>query len=373
MNRSRIHAIEALQNAAAIVVVFWHYQFFFNAKPFPLILGAFYADGQVIIDVLFVSSAFGIAFYYFTQSSKLSFRDFLSRRIARLYPLQIVTFGATAIVFYAIWLKTGVYGSVYLNNDVYHAALNLLFLQYIGLQHGYSFNGPSWLISVEFCVSILLILTFFVKSDLCRIVMWAMTAVASALILTSFSSSWSGGPKLWGWLEPNLLRCICGMSSGFLTFRIWLYHRATRAIALSALTAGALCSIFLMSQGARGAHDMIVGAVMSLVCAPLMVYGCAASPILETFGNSVASQWIGNIGYSILMWHFPVAQVLILIGCETMPHSSTWLPFVYLALVLSVSTASHRAIEIPVGRLIFGCFSRRVVSPNVLSEDRFRL
>src|SRR5262249_9442676 len=52
-----------------------------------------------------------------------------------------------------LW-RTGHYSYAYGNNDIWHFTLNLLLLQYSGLQSGFSFNGPSWSICTEALVNL---------------------------------------------------------------------------------------------------------------------------------------------------------------------------------------------------------------------------
>ena len=63
------------------------------------------------------------------------------RRFSRLYPLHFATLLFVAAAFLA-------FGPYIYESDAYHFVLNVLLASSIGFEKGYSFNGPSWSISV---------------------------------------------------------------------------------------------------------------------------------------------------------------------------------------------------------------------------------
>ena len=84
-----------------------------------------------------------------------SLREFVVRRLARIYPLHIVTLVAMLMLRFARLglVALGVLAVVPVQTEVntgYSFFLNVLLLHSMGLLDHLSWNGPSWSISTEF-------------------------------------------------------------------------------------------------------------------------------------------------------------------------------------------------------------------------------
>jgi peptidoglycan/LPS O-acetylase OafA/YrhL len=362
MKGERVYAIDTLRGLAAIVVILWHYQFFFNTKPLEHLLRPFYTNGQAAVDVFFVISGFVLSHVYMGRVSDANdFWRYLVKRIARLYPLHLVTLLVTAALFGLFLLKTGFYGFVYRQNDLYHFALNLGLLQYAGPQAGYSFNGPSWSISTEFWINILFGVGLMLVPRRQILLVSAIAAVSAWSMLTC-AHMWVGGPKWGGRLEQEFVRTACGFYAGVVVRIFWARRPSVPALAELSIILGTASTVYLMSIPQAGPHDTTIGAVITLIGAPLMVFGCASSAAIARACSTRIGRWLGEISSSTYMWHFRIAAILVLAGCDAMPHSSTWLPLTYLILVFSAATASYRFVEMPARKRIVNWMDRRFAS-----------
>ena len=100
----RLHALDALRGAAALAVVFWHWQHFGamgpveqslerNLQPQYEVFRIFYDHGWLAVDLFFSLSGF-IFFWLYSQTisqHRIGPTRFFILRFSRLYPLHIAT------------------------------------------------------------------------------------------------------------------------------------------------------------------------------------------------------------------------------------------------------------------------------------------
>ncbi|TCW16931.1 acyltransferase family protein [Vibrio crassostreae] len=153
------HLLDLSRFIAAMAVLFWHYQHFYmiegvsfirQEQPFYNVFSLLYNYGNIAVQYFWVLSGF---VFFFTYSKKISLgktlpSDYIKNRIARLYPLHILTLIITTVVAYYFNEKNGYY-FVYSFNDLKHFILNVFLISHWGLQDGWSYNAPIWSVSVE--------------------------------------------------------------------------------------------------------------------------------------------------------------------------------------------------------------------------------
>lgn len=130
-----------------------HYLFFdidFQKGYFPIFHNPY---GSLAVPFFFMMSGaiFAMKYGKIILKNNISIYNFTLRRIARLYPLHIVTLLIVAITQYYIFNISGKYYYIE-NNDIYHFILNLFFASDWGFQKGNSFNSPFWSVSHEFLI-----------------------------------------------------------------------------------------------------------------------------------------------------------------------------------------------------------------------------
>src|ERR1700733_1570645 len=166
-----IRALTGLRGAAAVYVVLHHY---FLGLPFSNPSNTFLAHGYLAVDLFFVLSGFVMALNYSHMFhpgwSRTSLLTFLSRRIARVYPLYLAATSCAFLLITMGWLENPSSGS--LKSDF---ILNLAMVQAWGF--GPSLDAPGWSISAE----------------------WAAYLLFPALLSIAFFRT-----QLWGWLSAVL-------------------------------------------------------------------------------------------------------------------------------------------------------------------------
>ncbi|MFO0960716.1 MAG: acyltransferase [Isosphaeraceae bacterium] len=363
---SRLHSLDALRGIAALAVVFWHWQHFWpegglvaEDQPFYDVFRIFYNHGLKAVDLFFCLSGF-IFFWLYSgkiERGAVSTWRFFWLRVSRLYPLHLLTLLVVAIgqiVF------TSVRGEpfVYSWNDARHFVLNLSMLQGLGLEQGYSFNNPSWSISVE----AMLYAVFFAACRL-RMTRWfhlLSISVAGLALIHLGSSNFGRGLASFflGGIAFSLYRWILGRPSA----RRELYTAVTAA---STAIAWALLA-YALQYDLAVAEIPIVGwlapiwrashmpTLLPTMMFPSMILSLA---LIEARGLRVPGwlTWLGDVSYSSYLWHFPLQLAFAL----AVPLASTPAAFRspamligFYAALIPLSLASDRFFERPAQRAL---------------------
>ena len=343
--QGRLAGLDALRGLAALGVLFWHYGAHFNATPLADWLSPFYNAGLYLVDVFFVLSGFLLGTLY---SEPSSWRAFLFKRMARLFPLHWVTLVVVAVLQHWYMQLTGA-GFIYTYNDSLHFFLNLGLLQYVGLQEGFSFNGPAWSISVEWLVNLIFVMLLLLPR--------LRGALTATLVIGSATSLWFLGGRviesssLWGWLDPALVRGVFGFFTG-----VGLASIMQSKPALShlwdgiGLTAGATLIVFMNNrelQQMSGVDFAIVGLAI-----PGMVAGFINGATLVRVSQWRGLVWLGEVSFSVYLWHFPAQIVMgMIVACGTeIQFTSTWVLVGFITTCYVVGHLSFVFLERPAQR-----------------------
>lgn len=328
----RFHSLDALRGIAALSVVVWHWQHFlhFDYPPFdrlqqPLywVFVAIYRNGPRAVDLFFCLSGFIFHWLYSAEVARggITAREFFVRRLARLYPLHLATLLIVTLYF-------AVYGPVIYRYDAYHFVLNLLLVCSIGLEKGFSFNGPAWSLSVE----VALYMLFFVA---CRFVRARLLACAVGV---------AAGMALWPSYEP-LAR---GLVSFFLGGGAYLLFRAlplaaAPVVRLTAIVAwlATLAQIYVgIAPLPEWAETVAVIGVLFPATVLALALTQASSP---GWGRRLA--FLGDASYSIYLIHFPLQLAFMRFALD---FTSPLVMAAFFAVLLALAMASHRYFEWPV-------------------------
>ncbi|ADG74927.1 acyltransferase 3 [Cellulomonas flavigena DSM 20109] len=342
--------------AAAGVALFWHYQHFQPAvAPFAEKAYWLHHYGARLVDLFFVLSGVVFAYVYRDRlrDRAISLREYVVLRFSRLYPLHVITLVAVAVL-QVVRLQQGQPFFVYTANDVRTFVLNVLFLQKGWVDVPYSFNAPSWSVSVE----IMAYLVFFaalvaVGRRVSNVVVFALLAIVGLTLVTS---------PPWGPFNGLTGRVILGFFVGCLLFD--LHERAARAGRSGVL--GAAAATVLLVVGAIG---VLVG--HEAFGDPYLVYVLVIFPAVVLVSLNVAPvRWVlslrpfvylGVLSYSLYMLHFPVQLAIVTtqsaLGLEIdFAARRAWL--VYTLLCLVAAAASYHLVELPLQRRIRARASR---------------
>lgn len=343
----RLSQLDGLRGLAACGVAFlYHPQSLFPAATLgsaPKILMWFQTWGWTLVDLFFLISGYIFAHVYLQGDGRLNRERlgiFMAARVARLYPLHLLTLGLCALLF---WRDAG--------NTVLAFGSHLLMLQVFIQPVARTFDGPSWSISVEAVCYVLFALAACGGPRTLRRV--SGLAVIAALLHFLLQGR-PGGP----WVGDSLPRGLLGF---FLGQMLW-YGRARLADVPTML----LACLFAFGL----ALDM--GPLSSLL--PLSLCAWPALLLLALRMNWMARaplRWLGDRSYAIYLIHYPLLVLL----------ERNWAPFgggmgtvwavtaAFAGAVLLISDLSYRLVEVPARRAIRAGWERRMAVAATVSAN----
>ncbi|MEW6149129.1 MAG: acyltransferase family protein [Bradyrhizobium sp.] len=381
VHREKAHVVplDSIRGIAATSVVIHHLLLmptFLAAFPHNAWINcSFFRSAWLLVDLFFVLSGMVMALSYVENDfSRFSLREFMIRRLARVYPLHIVMLLAN-LVFRLLRIGLVMGGVVvaapaaFEVNNAYSFGLNVVLLHSMGFIDYLSWNAPSWSISVEFYTYLVfgLIVLFALRM---RSLSWfyvlsGLLAVGSLVSIIFVLEKKSIELQT----DFGLLRCFVGFFLGVLMVRIvdCLPARPHPAVQGALQFVAMIASLVLVSLAETNPAATFLAPVMfavflgSLLAFPdalLVPRILVAKPLV----------WLGRRSYSIYMVH---ALVVLLaeyfvrgVGAGRIAAlDSIWagLPatlnlVVSLAAVLAVSHLTYLYVEIPGGRLLRNAF-----------------
>ncbi len=143
-----ISTLTSLRFFAAMLVVAHHFAYFL---PFDVTeYSWFLKRGALAVDFFFILSGFILAHVYGDAvcHSQITFRQFITRRFARVYPLHLLTLGVAAILM-LMGFEFRLSGQGDGQFPGWSLIIHLLLIQGWGFERELLFNVPSWSISAE--------------------------------------------------------------------------------------------------------------------------------------------------------------------------------------------------------------------------------
>lgn len=349
--KRHFNALDLSRLVAAVAVLFWHYLHFTippngsrappnfgDYEPLYGVFAAFYAHGHLAVEYFWIVSGFVFAHVYLAETVER--RRFWLARVARLWPLHLLTLVAVALLQAAYWAQQGRH-FVFGPNDWTHFVLNLGLAHYWGFEKGMSFNGPSWSLSVE----ILAYAAFWVLLPVLR---QGRTLVAGALALAT---------ALLAPQYPALkaFACLAYFFAGTAIYLMLLRGWARPGLlALAGLGGLVLAVRFDPVTALEFPHGSMW--VLSFFFLALLADRIDRDDRLA-FGKR-----LGDASYGTYLWHFPIQLALVMV-LDALPGgralSQHWAVLaIYIAAALAAGFASHRWIERPAQRAVFAVAAR---------------
>ncbi len=354
-DKVRLVELDSLRGIAALAVVLWHYRVHFQATPLFEMLAPFYLRGFLAVDFFFVLSGFVLARTYWREARRSFLIHNVLERVARLYPLHVATLLVVAIGQWLLVKQLNENQFIYQFNDLYHFALNLGLINYLGMQEGYSFNGPSWSISTEFFANIIFLIVIVFPRRVALTTFFGLM-LASATVLR-------------GIMDPTILRTLIGFFVGVILFEVFYPLAKNLRSGIYDFLFFATTIAFLLyaalpwERNYRG-QDFWV----DMILFPAIVIAAPTG----RFSSAVLSYrpfvFLGNISYSIYLIHFPVQLALkILESCLSFrfPYESIAFLAVFLVLTIGCATITYQYIEVPGKAWLKSLLSNGIAPPRL--------
>lgn len=328
---SRYDAIDLARGLAALAILFWHYQHFVahgmdetgnrNGYPLYAIFRPLYEYGGAAVQFFWIVSGFIFTAVYYQRQSTT--RSFVAHRIARLYPLHLITLAVTGVLQY---VNLHVFGRelIYSTGGVLELIRQLMMASGWGRQAVFTFNGPIWSVSAEVVVYAIfwLLLPILLRLGL------LLPMIAAILFRFVFP----------GWPVAD---CAFYFFSGVAIF--CFSQAATDVILGVAATMLALIAFATLYLGAVGLGLYVAFSTLTLLCI-----------LLDRTGMGrifVKVPWISDNCYSSYLLHVPIQLIImIILKLSEQPRNIIYSPFFlmfYLATVIIMARLSFLYVESP--------------------------
>ena len=346
--KADLPALTGIRGVAAWLVVLYHARLAL-APHLPAEFGVMLRHGYLAVDLFFMLSGFVLWLNYGDRLRRDGWGavpHFLSRRIARIWPLHAVML-AVAIAFALLLLA--------LDKPVDEpwAALPLHFLlvHNWGFTDRLSWNDPSWSISGEFAAYLLFPL-LVAAIDWRRFAPLLLLLVLAALAAALHAAMAFGGASLLDHFIPRLgiFRALIEFAMGTILCALWLHWNAGRR---SAIVAGLVAlSLFLVAAGSALPETAVAPIVLAGL---LLLIAITADARVNPLGWGPV-HYLGLISYSTYLVHFLLYRFFKLLFVEQSGAIPLPLLGLYLLLTLAASILLFHGVERPGQRLMLRLF-----------------
>ena len=384
VHREKAHVLplDSIRGIAATAVVIHHLLLmptFLAAFPHNAWIDcSFFRSSWLLVDLFFVLSGMVMSLSSVEgEFGRFSLRDFMVRRLARVYPLHIAMLAAN-LLFRLLRISLVMAGIVvaapaaFEVNNSYSFLLNVFLLHSMGFIDYLSWNAPSWSISVEFytylAFGLVVLLAQRIRSLTLFYALSGVIAFASLATIVFVLDKKSLGLQT----DFGILRCFASFFLGVLTVRI--VRRMPRqpdpamqgVVQLGAMIASIVLVSVVEAYPAASflaplTFSIFLGSLLAFPDAPLVPRMLVARPLV----------WLGQRSYSIYMVHALVvlfaeyfvralgARRILALDSIQSGLPATLNLVVALAAVFVVSHYTYRYVEIPGGKFLRNLLGRR--------------
>ncbi len=358
MENQRIRSLDGLRGIFAAIVMCGHFYLIEMPTGAPR-----FQNVALAVQFFFILSGVALCcgFERKFASGQLSVMGFARQRLARLYPMHLLSMLLAGIFISRVYGAFPTGGNIALDT-----AANLTLLQAMGVIPGWSWNVVSWSISTEFWVGLIL-LPIAIKRLSGSIAIALATAGYAAIFLTVYTFE-RPFPRIIPGVTSAALGTAAGLLAGVAVYR--LLARQSRTTPRPVTPWAFACELATFSlilatiyAGSRGYIEVI-----ALVCMPPLIYLAASS---ETwFSRALASRplnWLGGISYSLYLIHIPLLGALKLSGIDSLP--SIYARFViFSAVCLLGAHVCFKFVEAPLYRRLRGTTAQHMRLQGTVSD-----
>jgi peptidoglycan/LPS O-acetylase OafA/YrhL len=342
----RFESLDAFRGICAIAVVGFHLRMTGGFTEWPIFRGA-----TIFVEFFFVLSGFVLTHTYLNK--KTEFKDFFQKRLYRLYPLHLAMFLVMVVIELGKWFAYS-YFDMSFNNipftnkySLTEIPWNLLLLQsWIPDANLLSFNYPSWSISVEFYMYMILFFTItFIGRQ--RVLVWlGISALAFCLIIIA--------PNHYLYSAARGLACFFGGSLVYLVFRNTPKYDLSPFMAtlIEVVLFAAIIAVTLHSSD----YKRVLAALVFMVAVYVFAFERGH---LSTLLKVAPMQLLGKLSYSIYMVHASILLVLTSVAAVATKLFSYTFEYTvgHTRFMDFGSTLANNLISLIIMLLVVGCSS----------------
>ena len=300
--KQHLPLLTPLRGFAAGFVVLYHILHLFPALQPAQGTSAFFDKGFLWVDLFFILSGF-VMLHSYQNSFQIvpqaaTYKKFMIARFCRIYPLHFVTlsvlFSLEVFKLFVSGRETPAFGS---NESSLIGLISQLFLlQAVNLTPYLSWNIPSWSIGAEWVTYLFFP---FLVAPISRL------RVRSVLILCTFLLSFI---TLLGYKyntmdithDLGFLRCMLEFCFGAGLYRLYKLYFSQNPV--SSFRLGLILAVALFTL--HSAHSWWIEVAVVALFGALVLAGAASQNRLAEVLDNKFTNFLGDISYSIYMWHY---------------------------------------------------------------------
>ncbi|MCG3864985.1 MULTISPECIES: acyltransferase [unclassified Photobacterium] len=369
----RFEVLDAFRGLCALSVVLFHFRAVGSVTELP-----FFRGSELFVEFFFALSGFVLAHSYGFRDN-LRFKSYIASRFFRLYPLyfcMLMVFIGLEVVKYIAYKAVGF--SFNTLPFTGHGSLseilpNLLMVQsWTSLTDPLSFNYPSWSISIEFYLYVLLFLTLYLFG---RYKVWSWLTIAVMVLGLMGNNSTLFQPYVF-----NGLSCFFGGAFTYVVFT------KIKHISIPFII-GSVIEVLLLSVVAYLVSNEIADRYIyaTLLFYIVVLFFAFESGVVSKLLNRSVFQVLGKWSYSIYLTHaailFMVTSIALVgqkvLGKEIAPmindarfidlgsaFYNNVLVVAILSIVIFVSMTTYKYIELK-GQAL----GKRLVNHKIVIKD----
>ncbi len=339
---NHLKSLDGVKGIAACIIAFiWHYQHFGVSgpdQPFFKIIPWSYSYGYLMVEIFIMLSGFGMSVGYMDRilNKKTEFKSYFIKRIKKLYPLHLVALLAVTLLQAVYIAKNGV-TFVYPNYDIYHFILNALCLQNGIFDNEWSFNSPSWCLTIM----LLMYLVFYLVCSLAK--------NRTQVFVTFFALFCAGMGFLTYAISLPLInnstsRGLVCFSVGVMLYFIYDSRERFENLPIGIASFSTLVILYItMRLGFMSALGNLQYIFMILI-GPLVVLSVLFFKPLSFVLSLTPFSFLGKISMEIYLLHFPVQLFISVIRTcfnINMDFSRPVCLFLYMIILLPLAFGTN--------------------------------
>jgi peptidoglycan/LPS O-acetylase OafA/YrhL len=345
--RSDLPALTGIRGLAAWWVVLYHIRGGAAAQLPPEVI-ALLAKGYLAVDLFFILSGFVLWLNYSDRLCRerlVAAPQFLSRRIARIWPLHLVILAGAVSFASALELAGRP------NPDQFPWAelpLHILLVQNWGFTDSLSWNDPAWSISCELA-AYLMFPFLMLAADWRRfppavLVMLILLLAAGLHLLMAVGGAATLGDDI---PRFGIARALAEFSMGTILCALWLRWKEAGAVPIVASAAVAALALGSWLAGLAAETLAVPIAFASLLILIALTADRRANPL-----GWRPLHYLGEISYATYLVHYLLFIAFKLLLVDDPTRIPLPLLGLFLLLALVASAALYHGVERPAQRLL---------------------
>ena len=300
--------LDGLRGVAALTVVCFHLFEAYDTSHLDQRIN----HGYLAVDFFFILSGFVVGYAYDDRWTKMTVREFLTRRLVRLQPMVVIGALIGAVMFYTqgcpVWDVSAVPVAMLLVATLMNAFMIPATpgAEIRGVGEMYPLNGPAWSLFFEYIGNVLYAL--FIRRLSTRAL--AVLVASAGCGLAAFSVWGPLGDICVGFsltgenIVGGSLRLLFAFPAGLLLSRVFRPVRVRGAFWIGSLAVVALASVPRIGGSEHLWMNGVYDALCAVVLFPLIVWIGASGKTTDRVTSRVC-KFLGDISYPLYMVHYP--------------------------------------------------------------------